>query len=88
MRRKGFTLIEIIIVVAIISIIAAVVLGAWGAAKQDEELRERFMSICERDMRAENPYMETAEIIERCELQWDMEKKSRPKPDTVVIVSP
>lgn len=88
MRRKGFTLIELLVMIAIIGIIAAIVFGGISVRRHDEELKARYIRICGKDMRVDNPQMKSAEIFDRCEVQWEMGKRLEPKPNTVILMSP
>ncbi len=86
MRRKGFTLIEVLIVLAIIGIVVAILGGGYALRKETAELKDRYISICEKDMRTANPYMDAFEILDRCEVQWEMGERLKPKSSTIIVM--
>jgi hypothetical protein len=75
----------LIVVGLVVGLVAA---GLYYEVKQDNELRERYISLCVKDQLKENPYMDQAEALERCEVTYEMAKANRPKSDTHIIYFP
>jgi hypothetical protein len=72
----------------IVVVAGLVTAGVYYEVKQESELRERYISLCVRDQLKENPYMDRAEALERCEVTYEMAKANRPKSDTQIIYFP
>lgn len=69
-------------------VIGLVIAGATWEVKRNNRLRERYISLCVKDQLKENPYMDRAEALERCEVAYEMAEANRPKSDTTIIWVP
>lgn len=84
-RLDKMTLVFVTVIGAVVGIM---IFGGVLMVKQESELRERYISLCVKDQLKENPYMDQAEALERCEVTYEMAKANRPKSDTNIIYFP
>lgn len=83
--RFGMTVVFISVIVLVIGLVAV---GSYWEVKEEKRLKERYISLCVKDQLKENPYMERAEALERCEVAYEMAEANRPKSDTTIIWVP
>lgn len=80
--------VSLVFISAIVLVVGLVAFGVYHEVKKENRLRERYISLCVKDQLKENPYMDRAEALERCEVAYEMAEANRPKSDTHIIYFP
>jgi hypothetical protein len=79
--------IEIIFVsIFILVVFVALFFGVRGEYAQKAELHDQYMKFCTKDAATYLPNMEPAEVVERCEVAWKMERKAADSKNSTVII--